>query len=517
HSFYLNKASRGHADVMVLLASNFQFGRGAVASLSKASYWYRQAALQRQPYGQLATAILLLEMDSSGKNSSEARRWLIESAEQGVEEAALILNHLQASLGQGETVRGKELAKGLEKQFQKGKEFIELDNPLLTPRGLGLLMDAARHGHAEATYYLGQIYFEGKRLPPNPRRAIVFWESLAKEGHGASLYTLSRIYRGGVVVKQDLPRANQYLSLAAKKGHKEAQLLLGAAYLRGAMNYPQDPKKAIEYLRKAAEKGSFQSQAQLGILLLKDQQYEEALKWLTSAAGHGNPSAQYLCGTAYFTGLGTRPDPKEAAYWFANAAYQGHIESQFQLGSLYFHGEGLPKDPAQAFQWTLLAAQKGHLKAQLNLGVMYARGYGVPRNNINAIKWYRKAAVEGFKDAQVLLAMAYYHGEGIERDYDHALVWFSKAAEQGDTQIQDLLARLYSGEKEVPIDFTRAYAWRSVLHTSRGDQDEVLKELGFQLDEQELKKAQELSLNIWAKIHRNQKTAQFKEPKASRQ
>ena len=501
HDFYLKKASQGHSDVMLLLGGNFLFGRGTAVSTTKAEYWYREAALLQQPYAQLATALLILKTHPKGESNPDFKRFLTLSASQGIEQARILLRHMEGKVTRDEKI----IHQNGDQAYARARQILDGEGPL-TAQALRLLFEAASRGHQESIYQLGELYFNGKKVPLNQKRAIVFWESLAKEGHPASLWYLSRIYRGGVITAKDTARANEYLQRAAAGGHLQAQLTLGTAYLTGALELPQDENKALEWLHKAGSSGVQEAQAQLGILALRKKNYQESLRWLRGAAMQGNAQAQYLCATAYLTGLGTDPDAIEAAYWFANAAYQGHANSQFQLGALYFNGDGLAKDHSLAFHWSLLAASKNHQKAQLNLGIMYSKGLGVPRNDKKAFEWYERSANGGLKDGQVLTGMAYYDGRGVSQDFKQALNWFQLAAEQGDLEIQKLLVKLYSGEEDIPADLTREYAWRSIINTSLGDQEIPLVELGSQLDEIELAQAQNLSLDIWSKIQRSRKS-----------
>jgi putative methionine-R-sulfoxide reductase with GAF domain len=88
-----------------------------------------------------------------------------------------------------------------------------------------------------------------------------------------------------------------------------------------------------------------------------------SLEQLRELAKRGDPIAEDKLGRLYAEGdekQGVSPDDKEAAHWFTSAAEHGNISAQYKLGLLYWGGHhGLPKDANKAYFWTVLARAGG--------------------------------------------------------------------------------------------------------------------------------------------------------------
>ena len=86
------------------------------------------------------------------------------------------------------------------------------------------------------------------------------------------------------------------------------------------------------------------------------------LPQLRELAAHGDSAAENALGLLYSTGddkQGILRNENEAARWFTKAAEHGNVPAQSKLGSLYWGGRGLPQDPNRAYFWTVLARASG--------------------------------------------------------------------------------------------------------------------------------------------------------------
>ena len=77
------------------------------------------------------------------------------------------------------------------------------------------------------------------------------------------------------------------------------------------------------------------------------------------AAEQGSPNAQYRLGSCYFTGKGVQQNYAEAVKWMSKAAHQGDALAQNGLGVCYREGKGVPADIREAYKWYQLAADQG--------------------------------------------------------------------------------------------------------------------------------------------------------------
>ena len=95
--------------------------------------------------------------------------------------------------------------------------------------------------------------------------AVHEWEGLAAKGDADAQFDLGQAYKLGRGVKQDLAHAELLFGQAAAKGH-----------LQAADNY--------------------------GLLLFQRGEHARAMPYVASAAGRGDPRAEYLLGIAHFNG-----------------------------------------------------------------------------------------------------------------------------------------------------------------------------------------------------------------------
>jgi hypothetical protein len=86
------------------------------------------------------------------------------------------------------------------------------------------LKAAAGRGLAEAKYYLGLAYLDGRGTIQNYRYAQEHFEYAAKRDHHEAQYTLGILYRDGLGVQGNRELAYAWLNIAASRGHQVAAL-----------------------------------------------------------------------------------------------------------------------------------------------------------------------------------------------------------------------------------------------------------------------------------------------------
>jgi TPR repeat protein len=220
----------------------------------------------------------------------------------------------------------------------------------------------AAQGHAEAQFWLGELYYFGlgHYVPQDYAQAAKWYEKAAVQGHAEAQFWLGRLYDLGRDVPQDYAQAVKWYEKAAVQGHSSAQYKIGRQYLQG-QGVPQD--------------------------------VAQSAKWFQKAAAQGYAPAQDSLGFAYFSGLGVPQDFAQARQWYEKAAAQGYTEAQLHLGWLYDMGlKGAPLDYTMARQWYEKAAEQSNAEAQFKLGTLYRFGAGGPKDNVQAYMWFTLAA-----------------------------------------------------------------------------------------------------------------------------
>ncbi|MEJ0041472.1 MAG: tetratricopeptide repeat protein [Rhizomicrobium sp.] len=154
---------------------------------------------------------------------------------------------------------------------------------------------------------------------------------------------------------------------------------------------------------------------------------------LSARAEAGDPPAEYAVATRYLHGTDTAGNPAEAMRWLTLAAAHGLPAAQYKLGTLYARGRrGPPADAGKALQWYEAAALQGNRKAMHDLAVAYAQGSGTARNLPEAVRWFSRAAGLGYVDSQFNLAVLYERGDGVPQSLLDAYKWYLVASRQGD-------------------------------------------------------------------------------------
>src|SRR6185295_7827953 len=85
----------------------------------------------------------------------------------------------------------------------------------------------------------------------------------AQQGDADAQYYLGELYRDGKGVPKDSAQAVQWYTKAADRGHVAAQSDLGSMYFYG-QGVPKDSAQAVQWYRKAAEQGDTYAQYNLG-------------------------------------------------------------------------------------------------------------------------------------------------------------------------------------------------------------------------------------------------------------
>ena len=94
------------------------------------------------------------------------------------------------------------------------------------------------------------------------------WLPLAEEGDAEAQFFLGFLYAEGRGVRQDIAEATRLFRKSAEKGHADGQFALGTLFEKG-VGVPQSHGEAARWYRKAAEQGLASAQNNLGLLYQK--------------------------------------------------------------------------------------------------------------------------------------------------------------------------------------------------------------------------------------------------------
>ena len=314
-------------------------GKGVKANAQSALAYLKRSAEQKYPEGQALYGLCLLRGVGTKADPETARKILLDAS-----------------------LRGDSTA-----QFGLGVYLLEKHDP----DAIAWIRLAAADGNQRAQLRFAELLRDGAPgIPPNPARAIEWYEAAAKQGSTSALMALGEAFQSGNGVRKDDRKAAGYFYRAAEKGDRQGQTWFGLCLLDG-VGVSQNPT--------------------------------EAVKWLEKAAKQGFPDAQYILGMCLHGGFGGIHQDKEAAIRWFKAASLSLEQARIFLGYCYFMGDGVPQDKKQAVRIFEEAAKSGSVAGQLWLSYCFANGEGVTIDFTQARKWARAAAEQGNSTGKELL------------------------------------------------------------------------------------------------------------------
>jgi len=134
----------------------------------------------------------------------------------------------------------------------------------------------AEAGQTSAEAAVGQMYFEGKGVKPDPKEAARWLEPAAAKGNARAQFLMGKLYLSGEGVAPDPVKAASLSKAAADQGLAEAMVDTCAFYYQG-VGVPKDMVQAYLYASLAAQRGSEDGKSIL-VLLTQDMKPEDVAK-----------------------------------------------------------------------------------------------------------------------------------------------------------------------------------------------------------------------------------------------
>jgi TPR repeat protein len=138
-------------------------------------------------------------------------------------------------------------------------------------------MPLAEAGQTSAEAAVGQMYFEGKGMNPDPKEAARWLEPAAAKGNAQAQFLLGKLYLSGEgVAAADPVKAAALTKAAADQGLVKAQVDTCAFYYQG-IGVQKDLVQAYLYANLAAQQGNEDGKNIL-VLLTQDMKPEDVAK-----------------------------------------------------------------------------------------------------------------------------------------------------------------------------------------------------------------------------------------------
>ena len=160
-----------------------------------------------------------------------------------------------------------------------------------------ILAPLADAGDAEALYWTGVMYSQGRGYALDCQEAAFRYEQAARQGHPEASFNLGFMLYYGVGASAadcelipDREKAAEWLLRAAEMGKPRAQFLVGRMYMTGD-GLPRGMDNAFDWLEKAASAGLTEAQYDLGLLYAQVGNRGRAYFWFRLLAARGYPGA----------------------------------------------------------------------------------------------------------------------------------------------------------------------------------------------------------------------------------
>ena len=95
--------------------------------------------------------------------------------------------------------------------------------PVHFTKALYWFEQAVEHGHDEAPYYLGNMYYRGEGTQTDKKKALSLFKKAAEKGYSEAQYTCGTMYYKGEGTPVDVNQAFLWMEKAAEQGHALAK------------------------------------------------------------------------------------------------------------------------------------------------------------------------------------------------------------------------------------------------------------------------------------------------------
>lgn len=452
-SWYRKAAAQGQVDAAYKVGMFYRKGIQVSQNVGEAEKWFEKAA--RKQHKDATYQLCLLCYSGIQKTDEQCFEWYLKGASLGYADV------------QCWTADCYRLGKGVQQDLTKAIQYYDLarrQNNVIASAWWGqltlaqhkgtawnALLFSAQKGNADAQFWLGQYYFQGKFVVQAYAKAVEYFMLAAKQGHiGASFY-LGITYFYGKGVNKDNSLAFNYYLEAAKSGNPRAQYMVGKCYEQG-LGIAKNDESAFDWYLKAAKNGVMVAKNKVGICYASGrgtpQNTIKAKEWLEASSQDGNVSSEFnllLVNMLYHSDVREARDNTIellqkmarlgntwAQYVLCCKLYDGSFYAKMLKPCLYKEcaSQGFPdvmywqyrEFEPNNIELLMQSAQKGYGPAQSTL----AKYYYDKGNKKEWLQWVQKGANANDVNAIYMLAWAYWHGEEVTKDQAKAYQLFSQ-------------------------------------------------------------------------------------------
>ena len=243
-SLYLKSAEQGFPYADYEVAKMYRDGVGTEKNADKSNSHFKKAF----------KGFEALEKNSHDDKLQYRLGWMLKNGVGTQKDIARAKEYLEKSAKMGNVFAGYSLAKLILAEENPNQEELKSAIQYLQ-KAAGNENKICKPIQALAQYALGKIYIEGKNIPKDIYKAILYLTQSVEQENEWAAYQLGKLYLLGKDVSKDTEKAVAYLTKAAEQGNQFAQYILGKLYLLGK-DVPKDKELAIKWLTLSAEQGN---------------------------------------------------------------------------------------------------------------------------------------------------------------------------------------------------------------------------------------------------------------------
>ena len=336
--------------------------------------------------------------------------------------------------------------------YETGSGGLEVD----TAKAIEYYRMAADQDYPLAVLYLGDMYRIGcSALPQDKAKAFELYTHADELGSGAGTYYIGRSYLEGCGVAIDTAKAIPYLRTAANEaGVGNAAYRLADFYNYGRGGLEANGDSALHYYFLGHQNGSADASCFIGRQLISEEQYEQAVQYLTVAAQRGSVDALVYLGVCLQNGLGIEANPEGACNLFRAALHrEKNAQAYGSLGLATLQGNGTAQDETLAKAYLDTAVSLGHEKSNYYLGLCYLNGWGCRADTVAAVRCLERAADNGEIRAINTLGDLYEE----QGDFKNAVLYFEKGVTLGSLESYCNLGYCYQEGLGVVLNSRKAF------------------------------------------------------------
>lgn len=212
-------AARGDAESTYKLGLYYLNGQGVERDPVEARKWMLQAAEQGWVQAQVAMGVTTLPQPAGG-DADEAIGWFRKAAEQGSPVGQYMLGGFLLKQGRQDEALAL-LRQSAQQGSAKGQSLLAVvlmrgGSPEDLAEAIVLLNKAAAQNDPDALTELGWCYETARGVPMDPAQAAALYKRAAVEGNARAQIYLARLYETGKGVPQDTAKAQELRLMAAR-------------------------------------------------------------------------------------------------------------------------------------------------------------------------------------------------------------------------------------------------------------------------------------------------------------